>query len=446
MKKIILTLTLLTALSPLRAQDTIFPLDTNYLLYDSSYMDYTMNRFFMHGLSFANTSGRPLTTKHVELVRHILPQPVPISGLAIPLRIDPNTPQNYNHYFWGVVAKITNNDSLHPTLYFTNPISAKTDRPYDRFISIQTHSKCDNKDLDTTIGAYSLYFDSTITLSDTAWIGITHWCDSPYDELDYGNHFLDIPLCFHHYHRWYDFFLTIDSNNIVFPGAGFMSTSLFPIYPILAVPDTDTFSCPPVDGLSFAGLFAGSPTFVWNSDSLHSLIQIAYGPYNSPVDSHSVVSPPTSQNFLEIHDPSLSPDIYYFARIRANCHHECPVHDTTLWTPWSDPVPFFIGQAMPDTSQHETIPSSHPDTPLLSLSPNPADNSVSISLSDRIPNPGNCSLSLLDAAGHELFSLRPPSHSFLLRTDSLPAGTYFLSLLSPLGSHSLRLVISHNSN
>ena len=445
MKKIILTLTLLTALSPLRAQDTIFPLDTNYLLYDSSYMDYTMNRFFMHGLSFANTSGRPLTTKHVELVRHILPQPVPISGLAIPLRIDPNTPQNYNHYFWGVVAKITNNDSLHPTLYFTNPISAKTDRPYDRFISIQTHSKCDNKDLDTTIGAYSLYFDSTVTLSDTAWIGITHWCDSPYDELDYGNHFLDIPLCFHHYHRWYGFYLTIDSN-IVFPGAGFMSTSLFPIYPILAVPDTDTFSCPPVDGLSFAGLFAGSPTFVWNSDSLHSLYQIAYGPYNSPVDSHSVVSPPTSQNFLEIHDPSLSPDIYYFARIRANCHHECPVHDTTLWTPWSDPVPFFIGQTMPDTSQHETIPSSLSDTPLLSLSPNPADNSVSISLSERIPNPGNCSLSLLDAAGHELFSLRPPSHSFLLRTDSLPAGTYFLSLLSPLGSHSLRLVISHNSN
>ena len=94
----------------------------------------------------------------------------------------------------------------------------------------------------------------------------------------------------------------------------------------------------------------------------------------------------------------------------------------------------------------EAIPSSHSDTPLLSLSPNPADNSVSISLSERIPNPGNCSLSLLDAAGHELFSLRPPSHSFLLRTDSLPAGTYFLSLLSPLGSHSLRLVISHNSN
>ena len=92
----------------------------------------------------------------------------------------------------------------------------------------------------------------------------------------------------------------------------------------------------------------------------------------------------------------------------------------------------------------EAIPSSHSDTPLLSLSPNPADNSVSISLSDRIPNPGNCSLSLLDAAGHELFSLRPPSHSFLLRTDNLPAGTYFLSLLSPLGSHSLRLVISHN--
>ena len=444
MKKIILTLTLLTALSPLRAQDTIFPLDTNYLLYDSSYMDYTMNRFFMHGLSFPNTTGRPSTTKQVELVRHILPQPVPISGLAIPLRIDPNTPQNYNHYFWGVVAKITNNDSLHPTLYFTNPISAKTDRSYDRFISIHTHSKCD-KDMDTTFGAYSLYFDSTVILSDTAWIGITQWCDSPYDESDFGNHFLDVPLCFPHYHSFFGFYLTIDSN-IVIPGNPSRSTSLFPIYPILAVPDTDTFSCPPVDGLSFAGLFAGSPTFVWNSDSLHSLYQIAYGPYNSPVDSHSVVSPPTSQNFLEIHDPSLSPDIYYFARIRANCHHECPVHDTTIWTPWSDPVPFFIGQAMPDTSHHEAIPSSHSDTPLLSLSPNPADNSVSISLSNRIPNPGNCSLSLLDAAGHELFSLRPPSHSFLLRTDNLPAGTYFLSLLSPLGSHSLRLVITHNSN
>ena len=441
MKKVILTLTLLTALSPLRAQDTIFPLDTNYLLYDSSYMDYTSDVIFRR--SFNVLYGGDSTAKEFNLARHILPQPVPISGLVIPLLIDPNTPQDYNYYFWGVVAKITNNDSLHPTLYFTNPISAKTDRPYDRFISIQTHSKCD-KDMDTTFGAYSLYFDSTVTLSDTAWIGAAGWTDAP--RTDFLHQWInDISLCFPHHHRHYVFTMD-DNDSINFPYGTLFSTSLFMIYPILAVPDTDTFSCPPVDGLSFAGLFAGSPTFVWNSDSLHSLYQIAYGPYNSPVDSHSVVSPPTSQNFLEIHDPSLSPDIYYFARIRANCHHECPVHDTTLWTPWSDPVPFFIGQAMPDTSQHEAIPSSHPDTPLLSLSPNPADNSVSISLSDRIPNPGNCSLSLLDAAGHELFSLRPPSHSFLLRTDSLPAGTYFLSLLSPLGSHSLRLVISHNSN
>ena len=78
MKKIILTLTLLTALSPLRAQDTIFPLDTNYLLYDSSYMDYTSDVIFRR--SFNVLYGGDSTAKEFNLARHILLSLFPLAG------------------------------------------------------------------------------------------------------------------------------------------------------------------------------------------------------------------------------------------------------------------------------------------------------------------------------------------------------------------------------
>ena len=139
------------------------------------------------------------------------------------------------------------------------------------------------------------------------------------------------------------------------------------------MPDTDSFGCPEVEGFGFAGMMAGSPTFTWTPAAEHRLYQLAYGPYDAPLDSLQVVE--TDNYFLELSDPSLSRDVYYQARLRAKCHHACPVHDTVMWTAWTDPVYFYTGDNMPDTTHHHGEPEGIAEVngPVhFALAPNPA--------------------------------------------------------------------------
>ena len=145
------------------------------------------------------------------------------------------------------------------------------------------------------------------------------------------------------------------------------------------MPDTDSFGCPEVEGFGFAGMMAGSPTFTWTPAAEHRLYQLAYGPYDAPLDSLQVVE--TDNYFLELSDPSLSRDVYYQARLRAKCHHACPVHDTVMWTAWTDPVYFYTGDNMPDTTHHHGEPEGIAEVngPVhFALAPNPAKERVEV--------------------------------------------------------------------
>ena len=85
---------------------------------------------------------------------------------------------------------------------------------------------------------------------------------------------------------------------------------------------------------------------------------------------------------------------------------------------------------------------SSPDTPApFTLSPNPAHTSVTVTLA--APCGSGCSLSLLDASGHTVLSLPLPagSSNATLPLRDLPAGPYFVSLSSPQGSSSQKLIL-----
>ena len=85
---------------------------------------------------------------------------------------------------------------------------------------------------------------------------------------------------------------------------------------------------------------------------------------------------------------------------------------------------------------------SSPDSePLFSLNPNPARESVTVTLSPSLSDLHGCRLTLHDAAGHELLAIPLDSRQLTIPTDTLPAGLYLFTLHSPQGSHTARLVI-----
>ncbi|MBR5353454.1 MAG: T9SS type A sorting domain-containing protein, partial [Bacteroidales bacterium] len=92
-------------------------------------------------------------------------------------------------------------------------------------------------------------------------------------------------------------------------------------------------------------------------------------------------------------------------------------------------------------SRQQGIDSPLSPLPAFTLSPNPAHTSVTVTLA--APCGSGCSLSLLDASGHTVLSLPLPagSSNATLPLRDLPAGPYFVSLSSPQGSSSQKLIL-----
>ncbi len=75
-----------------------------------------------------------------------------------------------------------------------------------------------------------------------------------------------------------------------------------------------------------------------------------------------------------------------------------------------------------------------------SITPNPAHNSVTVTVNPQFSNP-NSQLSITDAAGRELLNTKVSTLNFQLSLSQYPAGTYFLTLRTPDTTSTQRLVI-----
>jgi hypothetical protein len=376
----------------------------------------------------------------------------------------------------GVIIQIDSNDYEHPTIHYTNPVVWNYNetphvRPYDCHIAFSSLLECGGRD--TVVEAYALYFDSPVVVGGTVYLGFVRkrekapdtsyyfspnadegllglgWnkkCDSSFVAPSYLQYALrsENPVwenqpreckynhvsqygtpCFETYMSGMDYNLDRGS---------YVRTT---ICPIVTIPDTDTFGCPEVEGFDFAGMYAGSPTFVWDSAAEHDYYQIAYGAYNLSV--RQLQKDTTSRNFIELF--GLSPDIYYQARVRARCHHRCPIHDTVMWTAWSAPVYFYTGDHMPDTThQPEGIDAPGEVLPF-AIVPNPSRSGERqvVEIGRQVPLQG-MTLTLHDAAGHEVLRMEVKEHRFALPA-SLPAGVYVATLASPQGTAVRRVVV-----
>lgn len=469
MKKSFIIICFLVSAIAVRAQDTIFPFAPDYPFYRESITQVQGD---------AQWRLSPVAYWDLRVLKHTIPQSF-VSGLAIPYVFGtrildrfgepyPGSPDSILIY--GVLMQIDSNDYEHPTIHYTRPvvwIDGETPkvRPYDCYLAFKSDTECGP--MDTVVEAYSLYFDSALSLSGDVYLGIRRKAypennGNIYGHYNNGEGVWDppyipdsnkcVPFANHAVELVYNLFNTDASDSL----SNYFSQDGVPTFqrvledsinvvfadkticPILAVPDTDSFSCPVVEGFAFAGIYAGYPTFVWDTAVEHGLYQFAYGAYDTPLDSLTVVE---TNNWYHELITTLSPDVYYQARLRAKCHHSCPVHDTVMWTAWTDPVYFYTGDHMPDTTHHEEPEgiAGAEGQANFTLAPNPARGNVTLTLTG-VPAQGT-TLTLHDAAGREVLRRTLSEQHTTIPTAELPAGVYTVTVSGPQGSSVRRLVI-----
>ena len=367
--------------------------------------------------------------------------PTTVYGVGIPLALNPD----YAHpaiIAPAVIAK-EHNGRYRATCGRFRPLRVFARKPIDLFAKYPVFPSCDTTDTSwATIGIHYMYFDSPITLPDTAFFGAI----IRNTQRSYADDGGIVKLC-----STCQFpSRIIDSHIFKYVD----STPDYPLYrsglssadhgfPFLLLtsppPPPDTFSCPDIHDFTFLGLQAGIPAFAWSAADEHRQYEICYGPYDA--DPETLPRVTTTSGFLELAGPILNPDVYYQARCRAICEHFCHVHDTTLWTPWSEPQFFFVGEQMPDTSHADTATTSIYRTPartLFSVSPNPARDEVSVTIDG---NYHDAVISFRDSKGRELIRQRAAQQRTAVGTKHLPKGVYLVTVATKDASASQKLMI-----
>ena len=191
----------------------------------------------------------------------------------------------------------------------------------------------------------------------------------------------------------------------------------------------DEIICPTAQGLRMEWHSYDMATIVWDSLDRQLSYQLSYGPYGSSPDDNPVYDIAG----CTVNIPGLDTSTYYAAYIRAKCRHECLVHDSIVWSPWSEPFCFFLGSRNPLTAEPA------PAAPAFTVSPNPAHGLVTVTLG--MPGFEHAALILRDASGKELRRTTPSASKTDIPLRGLPAGTYFLTLSTPQGSSTQKLLV-----
>jgi len=197
-------------------------------------------------------------------------------------------------------------------------------------------------------------------------------------------------------------------------------------FPILQPYEGDCAECN-VQGFRLHGVELGYPTFKWGTDFFEDILyQVQYAPAGTE-NWQTTETTDSSLTLYAIFDRNL----WYQARMRTQCHHLCPMHDTLVWSPWSDTILFYTGVTPPDTSTHDTTainPVGDALPGLFTLTPNPTTGEVTLRIENSRLKIEAYTITILDAAGHEVLRTTLDSQLSTLNLSSLPAGAYFVTL------------------
>ncbi|MBQ6069610.1 MAG: T9SS type A sorting domain-containing protein [Bacteroidales bacterium] len=210
------------------------------------------------------------------------------------------------------------------------------------------------------------------------------------------------------------------------------------IFPIIVPPDTDAVVGLPVWGFHRGEDYDGWPVFEWSRTEGQELYEVAYGRADQDPHDYHVVG--TTYPWLILRDSTLDSTVVYAAQCRSRHHHACAIHDTLVWSGWTDTVEFYTGRYRPGSAPTEAIAEAVGGTSF-TLSPNPARESVRCEVDAEGFRGGV--LIVADAAGREVMrkELKTSERVSELRVAVLPAGTYFVTLTTKESSSTQKLIV-----
>lgn len=292
-----------------------------------------------------------------------------------------------------------------------------------------------------TANSYEFYFDTPIVVSDSFLVGYYTYGNDGQQHLS-GN--ADDPTltgylyqvsCHHRCHVEIEVDIPplcswISPSNRVLDLHSYYWAWLMPI--IEAPPcNPDTLACPAVQDFSVRVLDSLNVEFLWSPLPQHLSFQISVGREGEPPDSAHVFSSDTC--LLRVTD-NWDTTASYAAYIRAQCLQHCYAGDTLIWGSWSEPVTFFGHQ--PHGPTGIATPTGQPCP--FTLTPNPARGIVTVRMAECPPN---ATLTIRNAAGHDILTIPVSAANFTIPIHNYAAGTYFVTLSTPHTNSTTRLII-----
>ena len=215
--------------------------------------------------------------------------------------------------------------------------------------------------------------------------------------------------------------------------AGYTTRTLPHIYPILQP------CAPPEMSLDVVGDW--EKVLSWSGDVQDSF-QLSVSEYWQNADSGNIYNlTDTTITFLDGQG-----DVYFAARVRVKCtsnEAKCPADDR--WSPWSEPVYFYFGSEMPDTTHIDTTSIDTTSTGLrlvesgnvdVTLTPNPAAERVTVSAT------GMQSVELLGVDGTVIMRRDGlMQDEYILDLKGLATGVYMVRVSTAKGTATRRLMV-----
>ena len=432
-------LSILPWMAALRAQDTLTYNDTCYLMYDPFYLDSSI--ITLHWFGHDNFG---LVRPNVYY-GYPIDEPTWIYGIAVTSMYRPSypnlpgyeLPENVDSLNLDLYALLIEKEG--DGYYRADSVRWSQDNEerwsqhnYWRYFNYHTHAPYDlSKWIDTVVPCHEFYFATPRLVFDSIFIGISSAYDTNYPHLYKTWSIAGISI---HYRSITD---GVGIPYIQFAN-GRWYNGTHPIgrlwggwFPIVLPPDTDAVECAGVRNFRQSGYFEGRPRFDWDRLDGRERYQVAYGRADEdPEDYRTMLL--TGPPFI-LSDNTLDSTALYAVRIRTRCHHTCPVHDTVVWSEWSDTVQFYA-------REHAVgIARTADGGRAFTLSPNPAKGRVTVTVGEGVALP--CVLTLRDEAGRELLRHRMEERVLNLPTRGLMPGLYLATVESPQGSTTQRLVV-----
>ncbi|MBR4505594.1 MAG: T9SS type A sorting domain-containing protein [Bacteroidales bacterium] len=194
--------------------------------------------------------------------------------------------------------------------------------------------------------------------------------------------------------------------------------------------------CPP-PALRLDSLGEWEKRFSWDGDAQDSF-RLSVVEYQQPADSGTVFYLGDTSTTL-FDGPR---ETFLAARVSVKCKaHEAKCPANHVWSPWSEPVYFYFGSIMPDTT-HSTPDDStttglhqiEDDRTVITLTPNPATKRVTVAAE------GMESVELIGVDGTVL-QRRECRNACTLDLRGLAAGVYMVRVGTPQGTATKRLVV-----